>query len=124
MYRIKNVFRRKEPEMGEKKRHLVPGIVILSIGVAIMVNYFTAEGTYYGPIILLGVGLALLIRSATVEPEKRKTPVGGIILVAIGAVSLIDSLTGSDIITSVVRAVAPLILPLVLIILGLRLLFK
>ena len=110
--------------MGEKKRHLVPGIVILSIGVAIMVNYFTAEGTYYGPIILLGVGLALLIKYATVEPEKRKTPVGGIILVAIGAVSLIDSLTGSDIITSVVRAIAPLILPLVLIILGLRLLFK
>lgn len=110
--------------MEKKKSHVIAGIVLISIGVAFIVNIFTGDNNYYGPIILLGVGLGLVIKSLMVETEKRKTPVGGIILIVLGAVSLVDAFTGSQIVVAIVKSITPLVLPVVLILLGLRFLFR
>lgn len=110
--------------MEKKKSHVVGGIVLISIGVAFLVNIFAQENNYWGPIILLGVGLALIVKSYMTEPEKRGTPVGGIFLVILGAVALIDALTGSQIISAVVKTITPLVLPVLLILLGLHVLLK
>ena len=108
----------------EKKRHVVHGIVLLSIGVAFLVDIFTGEGYYWGPIILLGVGLGLVVKSLMQKEEERKAPVGGIILICLGAVSLIDAILGSNIVSASVKQVAPYVLPVLFIVLGVRILFR
>ncbi len=115
---------RKEGRMEKNKSHIIAGVVLLSIGLALLINYFSGDGSYYGPIILLGVGLGLLIKYATTDVEKRKSPIGGIILVVLGALSLIDILTGSNVVVSMVKAITPLLLPIILVVLGLRYIFK
>ncbi|MDD5555732.1 MAG: hypothetical protein PHN82_00605 [bacterium] len=109
--------------MGTKESRVVGGIVLLSIGVAIIVHTFTAPDSYYAPIILLGVGLALVVRQYLAAAERRRTPIGGVALLVIGVASLVDSLASSNIIATTVKAVAPLVLPLLLVALGLRLIF-
>ncbi len=112
--------------MDPKKRPIVSGIVLLSIGVALLVSYLTGEGNYWGPIILLGVGLGLVLKTLIDEKdrEKRKTPVAGIILIVLGAISLLDIMIDSNIVGAAIRGLAPYVLPVLLIALGIKLLFK
>jgi hypothetical protein len=109
--------------MEGKKPNIIGGIVLISIGIALFINVVTT-GNYYGPIILLGVGLALILKNSMKEGEKRGAPVGGIFLVILGIASLIDALTGSMIIISAIKGITPFAIPIILVLIGARLLFR
>jgi len=81
--------------MNEKGRHISEGVSLISIAVAYALHTLT-DYRYYGPIILICVGVLQIVLPLLAEREGRRIPFIGIVTVALGVSLLIVVISGGQ----------------------------
>jgi uncharacterized membrane protein HdeD (DUF308 family) len=83
----------KEFRMEESRSHIAEGVSLICIAIAYALHTLTIH-KYYGPVLLLCVGVLQIAFSFLPEKAQRKIPVVGIITVALGVSLLIVVISG------------------------------